>query len=77
MSFQLGQRVCVTGSMNTRYAERSGVVVDVKVSQHSRPGVTLLDKYTVRFDDNGQAEFYESQIGTTEDSYAEISALPL
>jgi hypothetical protein len=77
MSFQLGQRVYITGSMNTKYAERSGVVVDIKVSQHSRPGVTLLDRYTVRFDDTAQAEFYESQIGTTVDSYAEISALPL
>ncbi len=60
--FQLGDRVCISGLILTRHRNHTGTIVGISPSRHSRPGVTSLDKYTVKFDDGDQSEFYEIQI---------------
>ena len=62
--FQVGQRVFINGAVVTRYDQREAIVIGVEVSKHSRPGVTSLDKYFVRFGDGDQAELYDIQLTT-------------
>jgi hypothetical protein len=38
------------------------MVINVQPSRHSKPGVTSLDKYVVRFEDGDQVEFYDIQL---------------
>ena len=60
--FQPGQKVVITGSITTKHRDREATVINVQPSKHSRPGVTSLDKYTVRFEDGDQVEFYDIQL---------------
>ena len=60
--FQLGQKVLITGAIITKHRDREAAVISVQPSRHTRPGVTSLDKYVVRFDDGDRAEFYDIQL---------------
>jgi hypothetical protein len=60
--FQLGQKVVITGSITTKHRDREAMVINVQPSRHSKPGVTSLDKYVVRFEDGDQVEFYDIQL---------------
>ena len=60
--FQLGQKVLITSAISTKHQGREATVINVQPSKHSRPGVTSLDKYTVRFEDGDQVEFYDIQL---------------
>ena len=60
--FQLGQKVVVTGSITTKYRDREATVIAIHPSKHTRPGVTSLDKYVVRFEDADQAELFDIQL---------------
>ena len=60
--FQLGQRVLITGAITTKHRDREATVINVQPSRYTRPGVTSLDKYFVRFEDGDQAEFYDIQL---------------
>jgi hypothetical protein len=60
--FQLGQKVLITGSIATKHRGRKATVIVVRPSKHTWPGVTSLDKYVVRFDDDQQAEFFDIQL---------------
>jgi hypothetical protein len=60
--FTLGDKVFITGTIMTRRRGQHGTVIGVRTSRYSRPGSTSLDKYTVRFDDGDQSEFYDIQL---------------
>ena len=64
--FQVGQKVVVTGPMSTKYRGREATVIAVQPSKRSRPGVTSLDKYVVRFEDGDQEEFFDIQLAASE-----------
>ena len=60
--FQVGQKVVVTGPMATKYRDREATVIAVQPSKRTRPNVTSLDKYVVRFEDGDQEEFFDIQL---------------
>ena len=60
--FSIGDRIVIGGSIISKHRNRQGTVVGVHPSRHSRPGTTSLDKYTVRFDDDEQVQFYDTQL---------------
>jgi hypothetical protein len=60
--FQTDQKVIITGPIATKYRDREATVINVLPSRHSRPGVTSLDKYVVRFEDGDQEEFFDIQL---------------
>ena len=60
--FKLDDKVLISGSIATRHRNRRATVVGVYPSRHTRPGVTSLDKYTVRFDDGNEFTFYDNQL---------------
>jgi hypothetical protein len=66
--FKIGDKVLIGGSIITRHLKQHGKVVGVHASSRTRPGVTSLDEYTVRFDDGKEVQFYDNQIiaGTDE-----------
>jgi hypothetical protein len=69
--FHLGRKVMITGSIATKHRDREATVINVRPSTRTRPGVTSLDKYVVRFDDGDQAEFYDSQLKAPQDAKRE------
>lgn len=61
--FRIGDPVVVkTEPIWSRYAGHEGVVVDVKPGRPKNPSDRTLDKYTVRFPDADQHEFYDVQL---------------
>ena len=56
--FQIGEKVLVR-AMTARHSNNEATVVAVEISKHTRPGVTSLDKYIVRFSNGEHAEFYD------------------
>src|SRR6185369_1619272 len=60
--FQVGVKVRISGPITTKHRDREATVLEVRVSRHSRPGVTSLDKYVVQFEDGIQAEFFDIQL---------------
>jgi hypothetical protein len=48
--------------MATKYRDREATVIAVRPSKRTRPGVTSLDKYVVRFEDGDQEEFFDIQL---------------
>jgi hypothetical protein len=60
--FYVGQRVLIGGLITTKHRGREATVMHVEPSTHTRPGVTSLDKYVVRFDSGDQAEFWDIQL---------------
>ena len=60
--FQLGQKVVVTGPINTKHRDREATVIAVHPSKHARPGTTSLDKYVVQFENGDQVEFFDIQL---------------
>jgi hypothetical protein len=55
--FHPGQKVVIAGSITTRHRGRVATVINVRPSTRTRPGVTSLDKYAVRFDDGIKRRF--------------------
>ena len=66
--FQLGQVVSISDSITTKHRDRKGTVIHVQVSRYSRPDMTTLDKYTVRFPDGDEGEFYDIQLNPLSES---------
>jgi hypothetical protein len=64
--FQLGQKVLITGAIATKYRGRQGTVIGFNPNRHTPSGVTSADKYTVRFEEGDEAEFFEIQLVATE-----------
>jgi hypothetical protein len=62
--FQIGEGVHIRCAVTARHYENEAIVVAVEISQHSRPGVTSLDKYIVRFSNGEQAEFYDIHLAS-------------
>jgi hypothetical protein len=60
--FQLGQKVLIGGSISTKHRDREGIVINVQPNRYTPPGVTSLDKYTIRFKGGDQVEFYDIQL---------------
>jgi len=60
--FRFGQAVSISGFIATRHRDRKGTVVQIQVSRYSRPDMTSLDKYTIRFPDGDEGEFYDIQL---------------
>jgi hypothetical protein len=60
--FNVGDKVLIAGSIATRHRNRQATVIGVHPSRHARPGTTSLDKYTVRFDDSTEFQFYDTQL---------------
>ena len=60
--FAVGQRVRINNTISTRYTRHEGTVVSVKQNHHAKATNTTLDKYSVSFSDNEQAEFFEIQL---------------
>jgi hypothetical protein len=60
--FTVGQLVRINDAISTRYIGREGTVVVVKPSPRARPKDTSLDKYTVAFSGDEQAEFFDIQL---------------
>jgi len=60
--FKIGDKVLIGGSIMSKHRNRKGTVVGVHPSARTRPGVTSLDKYTVRFDDGKEFQFYDNQL---------------
>jgi hypothetical protein len=60
--FKIGDKVLIGGSIMSKHRNRKGTVVGVHPSTRTRPGVTSLDKYTVRFDDRKEFQFYDNQL---------------
>jgi len=60
--FTIGQRVRINHSITSRYTEQQGTIVAVKPNFHSKVKGTTLDKYTVSFSDDEQADFFDSQL---------------
>ena len=71
--FQIGEKVFVRHAMMTRRCNSEATVVAVETSQHSRPGVTSLDKYIVRFSNGERAEFYDIHLARVQLSRHEVS----
>jgi hypothetical protein len=64
--FRLGQKVLITGPIVTKYRGRQATVIGVRPNEHTSPGVTVADKYIVRFDEGSDAEFFEIQLVAVE-----------
>jgi hypothetical protein len=60
--FNLGQKVVITGPVVTKYRGCQATVIGVHPNEHTSPGVTVADKYIVRFDEGDDAEFFEIQL---------------
>ena len=60
--FQVGDRVKVTGTIGTRYCNRLGTILSVKVSRYAR----TLDKYRIVFDDKSQEDLWDIQLEPAE-----------
>jgi len=65
--FRLGQKVLITGPIATRYGGCKATVIGVRPNEHTSPGVTIADKYIVRFDEGDDAEFFEIQLLAVEE----------
>ena len=61
--FQIGEKVFVRVT-TARHSNNEATVVAIEISQHSRPGVTSLDKYIVRFSNGELAEFFDIHLGS-------------
>ena len=62
--FQIGEKVFVRCAMTTKQCDNQAIVVAVNVSEHSRPGVTALDKYIVQFSNGEHDEFYDIHLAS-------------
>ena len=71
--FQIGEKVFVGRAMTKKHCNSEATVVAVETSQHSRPGVTSLDKYIVRFSNGELAEFYDIHLASAQPSGSEVS----
>ena len=60
--FRLGQKVLITGSVIEKNRGRKGTVVSIQPNMYTEPGVTSADKYTVRFEEGDDAQFFEIQL---------------
>jgi predicted P-loop ATPase/GTPase len=60
--FAVGQRVRINDTIAARYIGQEGTIVAVKVNHHAKPTNTSLDKYTVAFSADEQAEFFDVQL---------------
>jgi hypothetical protein len=65
--FNLGQRVLITGPIATKYRGRGATVVSFSPNNHTVPGVTSADKYTVQFEEGEEGEFFEIQLAAAEE----------
>ena len=74
--FQIGEKVFVRRAVKARHCNSEATVVAIEISQHSRPGVTSLDKYIVRFSDDETAEFYDIHLDTVQPSEDKIFPIP-
>ena len=70
--FQIGEKVLVR-AMTARHSNNEATVVAVEISKHTRPGVTSLDKYIVRFSNGERAEFYDIHLARVQRSGHEVS----
>ena len=71
--FQIGEKVFVRRAVKARHCNSEATVVAIEISQHSRPGVTSLDKYIVRFSNGERAEFYDIHLARVQRSRHEVS----
>ena len=60
--FRVGDRVLVATSITTEHANQHGTVTDVIPGRQSPRGATVLDKYTVQFEDGTEFQFYDLQL---------------
>ena len=63
--FQIGEKVFVRAT-TAKHSNNEATVVAVEISPHSRPGVTSLDKYIVRFSNGELAEFFDIHLGSAQ-----------
>jgi hypothetical protein len=59
--FQIGQKVFITGAIATKDRGRQATVIAFRPN-NTAPGVTIADKYIVRFEEGDEAEFFEIQL---------------
>ena len=70
--FQIGEKVFVRRAVKARHCNSEATVVAIEISQHSRPGVTSLDKYIVRFGDGELAVFYDIHLASAQPAQEEV-----
>src|SRR5437762_2279960 len=70
--FQIGEKVFVGRAMTTRHCNSEAIVVAVEISRHSRPELTSLDKYTVRFSNGDHGEFYDIHLAAAQPAGHEV-----
>jgi hypothetical protein len=60
--FHLGQKVFITGPIDTKDRGREATVVSMQPNTDKQPDVTSADKYIVKFEEGDEADFYEIQL---------------
>lgn len=60
--FHLGQRVFITGPIDTKDRGREATVISIQPNTEAEPDVTAADKYIVQFEEGEEADFYEIQL---------------
>jgi hypothetical protein len=60
--FHLGQKVLIASPIASRDRGREATVIGIHPNEHTSPGVTIADKYIVRFEEGDDAEFFEIQL---------------
>jgi hypothetical protein len=59
--FEIGQKVLITGAIPTKDRGRKATVIGFRPN-NTVPGVTIADKYVVRFEEGDETEFFEIQL---------------
>ena len=60
--FYVGQKVLIGGAITTKDRGREATIISIKPNTIAGQGISLADKYTVRFPEGDEADFYDIQL---------------
>jgi hypothetical protein len=60
--FYVGQKVLIGGAITTKDRGREGTIISIKPNTIAGQRVSVADKYTVRFEQGDEADFYDIQL---------------
>ena len=60
--FEIDQKVLITSAIATKDRGREGRIIEIKPNTIAGQRVSVADKYTVRFEEGDEAEFFEIQL---------------
>ena len=71
--FHLGQKVFITGPIDTKDRGREATVISIQRNADTQQELAAGDKYIVRFEEGDEADFYEIQLTKVPEDGASVA----